>query len=124
MNPRRRGWGRKFSDAFRGVARAVRGESSFLVHGVAATAAVLLAAALRVEAVEWGLLGLAIAAVLAAEVFNTALESLARAFGTSHHPRIRDALDMASGAVLVVAGGAVVVGLAVFGRRLALLVGL
>ena len=93
------------------------------MHVIAAVAVVGLAAVLRVSAVEWCLLAGAIAAVLAAEVFNSALESIARAFGPERNPRIRDALDMASAAVLVAALGAVAVGLGVFGPRFLALVG-
>ena len=92
------------------------------MHLAVAAVVVALAAVLRVSAVEWCLLAGAIAVGLAAEIFNSALESLARAFGAGKNPRIRDALDMASAAVLVAAGGAAVVGLIVFGPRLLTLV--
>ncbi len=124
MRFRQRTWAHKFSDAFRGLSRALRSQSSFLVHGAVAVAVVVAAAVLRVSAVEWCLLAGAIAAVMAAEILNSALESLARALGPRRHPRIRDALDMASAAVLVTAGGAVVVGLIVFAPRLLALAGL
>jgi len=120
---RRRPWTRKFADAFRGLSRAVRSQSSFAVHLAVAAVVIALAAALRVSAVEWCLLVGAIAVVLTAEIFNSAVESLARAFGTGWNPRVRDALDMASAAVLVAACGAAVVGLIVFGSRLLTLVG-
>jgi hypothetical protein len=120
---RRRSWAHKFSDAFRGLSRAVRSQSSFAVHLAVAAVVVALAAALRVSAVEWCLLVGAIAVVLAAEIFNSAVESLARALGPAWNPRVRDALDMASAAVLVAACGAAVVGLIVFGSRLLTLVG-
>lgn len=120
---RRRGWGRKFADAFRGLSRALRSQSSFVVHLAAAAAALGLAAMLGVSAVEWAVLAATIGAVLAAEVFNTAIESLARAFGPARHPRIRDALDMASAAVLVTALAAIAVGLALFLPRLAAMLG-
>ena len=74
-------------------------------------------------AVEWCLLALAIGSVLVAEVFNTAIESLARGPGSRRHPRLRDALDMASAAVLVAAATAAIVGLIVFGPRLVALAG-
>ena len=120
---RRRPWTRKFADAFRGLSRAVRSQSSFAVHLAVAVLVVALAAVLGVTAGEWCLLAGAIAVVLAAEIFNSALESLARAFGPARNLRIRDALDMASAAVLVAACGAAVVGLIVFGPRLLALVG-
>ena len=120
----RRPWARKFADAFRGLVRAVRSGSSFLVHLWAAVAVVVAAAVLRVELVEWCLLLGAIAMVLAAEVFNSAIESLARAFGPGRHPRIRDALDMAGAAVLVAAAGAAAIGVIVLGHRAGALLGL
>ena len=113
-----RAWRAKFAAAGRGLARAVIGESSFAVHLAAAAAVAVAGLALRISAVEWALLAAAISGVLAAETFNTAIESLARGPGSRRHPRIRDALDMASGGVLVTALGAVAIGVAVFGPRI------
>lgn len=118
MAPQRRTWLGKFADAFRGLFLALRTESSFAAHLPVAAAAVVLAAVLRVSAAEWCLVALAIGAVLTAEVFNTAIESLARALDRGPDPRIRDALDAASGAVLVTVLTAIVVGLVVFVPRL------
>lgn len=116
--PPSRTWSRKFADSFRGLRRAVRTQSSFAVHLVAAASVVAAGALCRVSAGEWCLLSLAIGLVLMTEIFNTAIESLARAPGSRRHPRFRDALDMASAAVLVAAITAVVVGVIVFGPRL------
>ena len=113
-----RTWSRKFADAFRGLSRAVRTQSSFAVHLLAAGSVVAAGAFFRVSAVEWCLLALAIGLVLMAEIFNTAIESLARAPGSRRHPRVRDALDMASAAVLLAAITAAVIGVIVFGPRI------
>ena len=113
-----RTWSRKFADAFRGLARAVRTQSSFAVHLLAAGAVVAAGALFRGSAVEWCLRVFAIGLVLMAEIFNTAIESLARAPGSRRHPRFRDALDMASAAVLLAAITATVIGVIVFGPRL------
>jgi diacylglycerol kinase (ATP) len=48
-------------------------------------------------------------AVLAAELFNTALEQLADRLHPEQHPQIRIAKDCAAAAVLVVSIGAIVV---------------
>ena len=114
----RRPWSRKFADAFRGLRRSFRTQTSFAVHVAVAAAVVAVAAVLRVSPVEWAILLLAIGGVLAAEVFNTAVESLARALDTGIHPRVRDALDMASAAVLVASLAAALVGMVVFVPRL------
>jgi len=113
-----RSWSQKFADAFRGLSRAVRSQSSFAVHLGMATAVVAAGAVMQVSPVEWCLLVFAIGLVLMAEIFNTAIESLARGPGSRRHPRLRDALDMASSGVLVAATTAAVIGLVVFGPRL------
>jgi len=118
-----RAWWAKFAAACRGLARAVIGESSFAVHLAAAAAVVAAGLVLRISAVEWALLAAAISGVLAAETFNTAIESLARAFDARRHPRIRDALDMASAGVLLSAVTAAVIGAVVFGHRVGALTG-
>ena len=121
--PPPRSWLRKFGDAFRGLFHAISNEWSFAAHLPVAAVAVGFAAWLRVSPVEWCLVALAIGGVVAAEVFNTSIESLARAMETGPDPRIRDALDTASAAVLVAVGAAIVVGLVIFLPRVVALVG-
>lgn len=111
-------WPRKFGHAFRGMWRAVRSEDSFAVHLPAALLVIVVAAWLGIPGRDWALLLAAIGSVLVAELVNTAIESLARALGPRRHPRIRDALDVSSAAVLLAAAFAVVVGLLVLGPPL------
>lgn len=113
-----RSWRAKFRDAFRGTWLAASRERSFAVHLPVAVLVVLAGAVLRVTLVEWCLLILAIAMVLAAETFNTALEHLSRAVSRDKNEDIGRALDMASGAVLITAIGAAAVGAAILGYRL------
>ena len=104
-------WRRKFLCAFRGIGLAVREGSSYRVHLPMAVLVIVLATALQLDRVQLQVLLLAIAAVLAAEMFNSTLERLASILTSEHDPRIRDALDVASGAVLVMAIGAAAAGL-------------
>jgi diacylglycerol kinase (ATP) len=113
-----RSWRHKFADAFRGLQRGVRGQSSFFVHLFAAAAVVMAGWALRITAGEWCYLVLAIIGVLAAELFNTSLETLAAALHPEHHPEVGQSLDIASAAVLMASIGAVAVGLIIFLPRL------
>jgi len=106
-------WRKKFGCAFRGLRVGTRDQNSFRVHFFVAIAVVALATWLQVS--QWPLLMLCIAVVFSAELFNTAIEHLARAITPEEHPEIRDALDVASGAVLVAAIGAGIVGLMVLG---------
>jgi diacylglycerol kinase len=88
------------------------------VHLIATAAVVGTAIALGASRLEWCVLVLCITAVLAAELFNTGIEQLARAVTSEHNDRVRDALDISSGGVLLTAIGAVAVGSLVFVHRL------
>ena len=103
-------WRRKFACAFRGLAVGVRGQSSFSIHFPATLAVVAVGAWLGISLVEWLLVVLCITLVISAELFNSALEQLAKAITKEQHPQIRDALDIASGAVLAASLGAAIVG--------------
>ena len=118
-----RSWKQKFSDAFRGLREGIRGQSSFAFHFVIALVAIAVAAALHMSVAEWGILLLCIMVVLSAEMFNSALEAMARAITDETNPHLRDALDMASAAVLIAAIGSVVVGAVVFGNRIGAMLG-
>lgn len=114
--PRPRSWHVKFADAFRGVRDEIRTQSSFRVHFAAAVAVVVAGFLLKVSPLEWSLLVLCITGVWVAEMFNTALEALARAISLEPNPQIRLALDVASAAVLMASLGAAVVGAIVLGH--------
>ncbi len=116
---RRHTWAQRFRWAGRGVCRAVRSEANFKIHLPVGAGVLLLAALLRVGPTGWCLLVLCIATVLAAELFNTAIEHLARAITRDPDDEIRRALDTSAGAVLVSSIGAAIVGALVLGYRLA-----
>ena len=116
-----RPWRRKWFDAFHGLYRAVSEQSSFYVHFSAAVAVVAAAWFLGTfDTVRWALLVLCITMVIGCEMLNTAIETLAKAMTSSHDPLVGRALDIASGAVLVVAFGAAVVGTILFLESLTL----
>ncbi len=114
----RRSWFRKFYDAGRGCLWGMQGQSSFAVHFLLALVVIALAAWLRVERWEWIALLLCITAVLCAELFNTAIEYLAKSITREHDENIGHALDIASGAVLIAAIGSAVVGVLILGPPL------
>jgi diacylglycerol kinase len=116
-------WIRKFAVAFRGLRLGIRGQSSYLVYFPAMAGVVAAAFALRMDRIEWCILVLCIAGVLAAEMFNTALEAMARSVTREQDPHVCDALDVASAAVLLTAIGAAMVGAILFGYRLVLILG-
>jgi diacylglycerol kinase len=119
--PSTRTWTDKFRDAFRGLRSGVRGQRSFRVHLPAAAAVIASGAILRVSLLEWCVLLLSITIVLATELFNSALESMAKAFGDQPNPHLAQALDIAASAVLIASIGASLVGGLLFIVRLGIL---
>ncbi len=117
-HPKRRNLAAKFRSAFRGLKRGIRGESNFFFHLFAAAITVSAAVVFNVSVIEWCLVVVCITAVMAAEMFNTAIESLAKAVSRQVDPRIADALDIAAGAVSLVGLGAAIVGCCIFIPRL------
>jgi diacylglycerol kinase (ATP) len=107
-----------FGHAFRGVGMALRSEVHMQFHAVAT--AVTLGAGLyfQLSLTEWALVALAISAVWAAELFNTAIETLTNLVSPGYHPLAGKAKDVASGAVLLASLGALAVGALVFGPKL------
>ena len=106
-------WFSKFGHAFRGIGVGMVGQSSFLVHLPTAIAVCVLAWCLNIDAVRFCILLLCIAAVLGAELFNSSVEFIARSITNETDPNLRNALDIASGAVLLTSIFAAAVGLTV-----------
>jgi len=115
---RDRSWPEKFRNAFHGLKEGIRGQSSFFVHFFAAAVVIMTAAILRMKLTEWCLLLLCITIVLAAEMFNSALESLAKAVTDRLDPHVGRALNIGSAAVLIASIGASIVGTIIFGNWL------
>ena len=111
-------WVAKFRYAFRGLGLGISEQNSFLVHVPVAIAVLLTATFLRVTQAEWCILTLCIVIVCSAEMFNSALEHMAKAVSREYRDELRDSLDTAAAAVLVAALGSVVVGTIIFAPRL------
>ena len=86
--PSDRFWTRKFRDAFRGVKEGVQGQSSFFVHFFVTVLVIAAGVVLGVSRKEWCLLALCITVVLTAEMFNSALESMAKAITGESDPHL------------------------------------
>lgn len=112
---------RSFRFAGRGVWIA-RSGSNFRVQLLAAVVVLALLLAYGITGAHLGLVVLSVAAVLSAELMNTAVERLcdfvAELHGIGLDKRIRDIKDLSAAAVLVVAVGAAVTGIVVFGPEL------
>jgi diacylglycerol kinase (ATP) len=92
-----------FVYAIRGLRRLVVGERNALIHAALTIIVIAVAALLQVSADDWCWLIAAIGLVWICEAFNTAIECLGDAVTSQEHPIIRDAKDLAAGAVLLAA---------------------
>ncbi len=100
-----------FKYAITGIRILLFTQHNAWIHGLATVAVGLLGLYLDVTPSEWCWLVLAITLVWTAEGFNTALELLADASFPNHHPLVGQAKDVAAGAVLLAAIGAIVIGM-------------
>jgi diacylglycerol kinase len=102
----------RLSHALRGLAHALRAEASLRIQAAFFAAAVVALLLFRPGPIWWALVLLASAAVVAAELLNTAIEQLADELHPNDSPGIRIAKDCAAAGVLVAALGALGVAVA------------
>ena len=95
--------------ALQGISAAFRTESSFRLQCLAALMVVIVLSWCKPALLWWALLLLNCGMVLAAELFNTALEHLIDHLHPSLHPSIKIAKDCAAAAVLLLSLTAVCV---------------
>jgi len=108
---------RSFRFAGRGIVDLFRYENNAKVHLLIAGLVIPVGLWLRLTRVEWAVILTQIGLVWAAEAINTALEKLCDFVSPGLHPQIKAIKDMASGAVLILSIGAVVVGVIVLGGK-------
>lgn len=102
--------------AGRGVWFCIRHERIFRVHMAVAAYVLLLAPYFSLSRGEWAALLAVVALVLAAEAVNTAVEQVVNLASPRRRTRARVAKDVAAGAVLLCAAGALAAGLFLFLR--------
>jgi diacylglycerol kinase (ATP) len=104
--------------ALRGIAVMLRSQHNAWIHAVATVVVTGAGLALRLSTAEWCWIVLAIVAVWTAEALNTAFEFLTDVASPAFHPLAGQAKDVAAGAVLISAVGAVLIGVLVLGPHL------
>lgn len=107
-----------FRNAFAGLAHTLRSQRNARIHLLATLAVLVVGLWLGIDPPGWALLLLAMAAVWAAELFNTALEALVDLLSPEQRASARIAKDVSAAAVLVAATAAALIGLLVLGPPL------
>jgi diacylglycerol kinase len=103
-----------FKCAYSGIWSTIKTERNIKIELVFAALAIIAGFILQLGAVEWAIIVILIGIVLAAELFNSAIEALVDLASPEAHPLAKHAKDAAAGAVLILAKIAVVAGLIIF----------
>jgi diacylglycerol kinase len=103
-----------FRFAIRGIRRAWQAEPTIRIQFVFLMVALLLGYFLEISAIEFGLLILISAMVIAAEIFNTSIETLTDLVSPEIHPLAERTKDMAAAGVLLSSIAAAIIGCIIF----------
>jgi len=110
--------GKSFGYAGKGLLYAFRTQHNLWIHLVLALIAIGMGFWLKISSAEWCFVVFAIGFVLAAELFNTAIEWLVDLVSPEWNEKAGKIKDVAAGAVLVSALDALLIGLIVFGPKI------
>lgn len=113
---------RSFIYAGRGVGTLLKSQHNAWLHALATVGVVAAGLAAGLTRFEWLALIFATVAVWTAEALNTAFEFLCDVASPQFHPLVARAKDVAAGAVLICALGALITGVLVFAPHVAQLV--
>lgn len=104
-----------FSNAFSGIFQAFKTESNIKLHCLSATLAIVLGSFLHFNRFEWVFVVITITIVFVAEILNTAIEyTIDMVCGNTYYEIAKYAKDIAAGATLIAAFGAVGVSLLLY----------
>ena len=103
-----------FLYAFRGIGLLIRSEHNARIHFAALILVIIAGVWFKIEKLDWIIIVLVSAFVFSSEAINSAIESLADEVSEEKRERIRNAKDLAAGAVLIAAISATVAGIYIF----------
>ncbi|MDI6730973.1 MAG: diacylglycerol kinase family protein [Candidatus Margulisbacteria bacterium] len=105
---------KSFEYAGAGTRHAIKTQRNLWIHFLAGLLVLFLAWWVKVNIVEFAILLLAIFGVIVVEMVNTAIEELVNILSPEHRVEAGLAKNVAAGAVLLSAVGAVIIGCLVF----------
>ncbi|MGN0054049.1 MAG: diacylglycerol kinase family protein [Bacteroides sp.] len=105
---------RSFGYAWKGIRSCIGKEQNLSFHLLATPTVVAAGFLAGITRTEWMLVILCIGLVIAAELFNSAIEQLVNLVSPQRHPLAGQVKDIAAGAVLVCAATAAIIGLIIF----------
>ena len=105
---------KSFVYAFNGIRHVIASQHNVWIHIVLACIAICLGFVFTINTTQWIAIVLSIGLVLAAEVFNSAIEALVDLVSPVYNKKAGLIKDMAAAAVLITAIMAFIVGMIIF----------
>ena len=87
--------------AIDGIAYAYKNEKSLTIHAIATIAGVILGLVLRISNIEWAIISITLAVVLAIELLNTGMEACVDLVTLEYKELAKIAKDCCAGATFV-----------------------
>lgn len=107
-----------FKNAFAGLKWAITTQPNFRIHITLALAAIALGVYFGISNIEMTIIIFTIVLGLSGEMINTAIESVTDLVTTEWRKEAKIAKDVSAGMMLLVAVGAVIVAISIFGPYL------
>ena len=114
MNVKNKSLINSFKYACMGIKSAIKSERNMKIHVLVALIVTALGFILGLDPLEWVACIFSIVIVIGGEMLNTAIETIVDLVSPNINPLAKKTKDIAAGAVLVLAIGALVVGLIIF----------
>ncbi len=109
---------KSFSYAFSGLVIAFKEQLNMKIHAVACLVVIVFGFYVEITSLEWCILTLTMAVVIALELINTAIENLVDLVSSTQNPHAGKIKDIAAAAVLLAATGALGIGIVIFKKYL------
>ncbi len=122
--PGKQSLAKSFRHAIEGVGFVICCERNVRIHLAIAIVVIVMGLWLGIGAMQWALIGVAIALVFAGEMLNTVVELIIDQLMPAHNINAKNIKDVAAGAILVNAMVAAFIGLLVLGPPLLARLGL
>ena len=103
-----------FRYAIEGIISSFKTERNMKIHILAMIVVIIAGIFLKINAIEWMMCAIAISMVIAGELFNTAIETIVDMISPQKNEKAKLVKDISAAAVLVLAIGALVIGLIIF----------
>ena len=114
MKPKNKKIINSFKYALQGIFTSFKTEKNMKIHIIIMILVIIAGVIFKINKIEWIICVLLFTMVIAGELFNTSIETVVDMVMPEKNEKAKIAKDVAAGAVLVLAIGAVIIGFIIF----------